>query len=150
MRDEQPRIRRSKESDRQGLNVALVAISAACGIGYLVSPQKMPGLAAASGIFYGLQFLESFTSGTWGYLNNIRTRDDAIADLQEAVRKQPQLSYTIENFHYEEVEVKRAESQSAVKKVQNEYEKEQAKLEKALEEINAKIEELKKGYFKAS
>lgn len=71
-------VENSIKSDRQWLNMSLVAIAAACGVGALVVPEKAKELALASGLFYSLQLVESFTSTTWGSLNDIQTPEQAV------------------------------------------------------------------------
>jgi len=93
-------------SDNQWLNIGLVAIGAACGVGYMVDPKKMPGLAAAAGVFYGLQLIESLTSNTFAYLCNIQTPERTVDQVRQMVDGAPTLSISITNYHYEDVEVK--------------------------------------------
>ena len=93
-------------SDNQWLNVALVGIGAACGVGYMVKPKEMPGLAVAAGAFYGLQFLESMCSNTFAYLCNIKTPERASDRVRVMIDAKPKCSISIENYHYEDVEIK--------------------------------------------
>lgn len=58
-------------SDNQWLNVGLVVIGVACGAGYIAT--KKPGFAIGAAVFYTFQFIESFTSNTFAYIQNIQT-----------------------------------------------------------------------------
>lgn len=61
----------SSGGDRQWLNLTLVGLGCATGLTYLWKPKENAGYLGLAAMFYGLQFLECFTSNTWGYLNNI-------------------------------------------------------------------------------
>jgi len=54
--------------------MGLVFASAAFGIAGLLMPSQSKGFFTTAALFYSLQLIESFTSETWGYLCNVKSK----------------------------------------------------------------------------
>ena len=91
--------------------------------------------------------MESLCSSTFGYLNNVVTPEEAVDQLNGAIRANPQMTLSITNFHYEEVEVKQGENRDKLSPEEKKLKEEVEKLEKKNEDLDKQIAEAKEKYF---
>lgn len=85
------------------LNMFLTGCSVGSGIMALRNEpksEKRLNWMGASLTFWGLQFLESFTSTTYDCLDHVRHADCAIEELNELKTKAPRVDMAITNFHW--------------------------------------------------
>lgn len=131
-------MRSSSGGDRQWLNLTLVGLAAASSIGFLLNPKKNTKYLALGGLFWAFQFVESLTSNTWFYLNNIRSKSETIEKLEEFKRQNPVVNIRIENFHYETREKKPDDS------FERDFKEKSKKIDEDMARLDREIEEMKK------